>query len=105
MIAAGRIVYEGGLEELLRGAGRRYRLEASDLPAAAEVLERVAGAGSIVLADGELSFAVDEDADAQLLALNAALADGGIAVRALVPEQLTLEHVFFELTEREAVAA
>jgi ABC-2 type transport system ATP-binding protein len=105
VIAGGRIVYEGGLEDLLRGAGRRYRLQTSDLPATAEVLERVAGAGSIVLADDELSFAVDEDADTQLLALNAALADAGIAVRALAPEQLTLEHVFFELTERQAVTA
>jgi ABC-2 type transport system ATP-binding protein len=105
VIAGGRIVYEGGLEELLHGAGRRYRLQASDLPAAAEVLERVAGAGSIVLADEELSFALDENADTQLLALNAALADAGIAVRALVPEQLTLEDVFFELTEHQAVAA
>jgi ABC-2 type transport system ATP-binding protein len=99
VISSGRVVYEGGLQDLLAGTGRRYRLAAADASRAAEVLENVAGVGSVAIADDHVTFAADGE-DETLLALGVALTEAGIAVRALVPEQLTLEHVFFELTER-----
>jgi ABC-2 type transport system ATP-binding protein len=102
VIAAGRVVYEGELDDLLGRAGRRFRLAAADAPRAARVLEAVAGVGAVTLADDRMTFAIEGD-DATLLALNTALAEAGVAVRALIPEQLTLEHVFFELTERDGV--
>jgi hypothetical protein len=52
------------------------------------------------VADDNVAFAADGDDVETLLALGAALNEAGVAIRALVPEQLTLEHVFFELTER-----
>jgi ABC-type multidrug transport system ATPase subunit len=99
VIAGGRIVYEGELEELLRGAGRRFRLSAAEPLRAVRVLSDVAGVSSVALVEDQVTFAADPD-DATLLALTTALTDAGVAIRALVPEQLTLEHVFFELTER-----
>ena len=99
VISGGRIVHEGELEELLRGAGRRYRLSAGEPLRAVRVLSDVAGVSSVALVEDQVTFAAEPD-DATLLALTSALTDAGVAIRALVPEQLTLEHVFFELTER-----
>ena len=108
VISNGRIVHEGELDDLLRSAGRRFRLSAPDLPAAARVLGRVPGVSAVAIGDDQVTFAA-EPGDDTLLALTTALTDAGVAIRALVPEQLTLEHVFFELTERsgslEAVRA
>jgi ABC-2 type transport system ATP-binding protein len=107
IVAAGRIVYEGEIEELRARAGRRYRLTAAELERAAAVCAAVHGVAEVELVDGQVTFAVDGD-DA-LLGLTRAFADAGLAVLSLVPEQLTLERVFFELTEgpaeREAVPA
>jgi ABC-2 type transport system ATP-binding protein len=99
VISSGRVVYQGGLQDLLAGAGRRYRLSAADPVRAAEVLDGVAGVGTVEVADDIVAFGADGD-DETLLSLGAALTAAGVAIRALVPEQLTLEHVFFELTER-----
>jgi ABC-2 type transport system ATP-binding protein len=99
VISRGRVVYEGELGELLGAAGRRFRLAADDPERAAEVLGYVAGVGDVVLRGDDVTFAAGDE-DETMLRLNAALVDAGVAVRALVPEQLTLEHVFLDLTER-----
>jgi ABC-2 type transport system ATP-binding protein len=99
VIANGRVVHEGELEELLRGAARRFRLTANDPLRATRVLEDVAGVSSIARREDHVTFAAERDDDT-LLALTGALTEAGVAIRALVPEQLTLEHVFFDLTER-----
>ena len=99
VIANGRVVHEGELEELLRGAARRFRLTANDPLRAARVLADVAGVSSIARREDQVTFAAERDDDT-LLALTGALTEAGVAIRALVPEQLTLEHVFFDLTER-----
>jgi ABC-2 type transport system ATP-binding protein len=99
VISKGRVVHEGELEELLRGAARRFRLTANDPLRAVRVLEDVAGVNSIARREDQVTFAAERDDDT-LLALTGALTDAGVAIRALVPEQLTLEHVFFDLTER-----
>jgi ABC-2 type transport system ATP-binding protein len=99
VIAAGRVVHEGELDELLRVAARRFRLSADDAGRAARVLETVPGVGSVVRGEEQVTFTAEHD-DATLLALTGALTESGVAIRALIPEQLTLEHVFFDLTEQ-----
>jgi ABC-2 type transport system ATP-binding protein len=103
MISRGRIVFEGGLDELARTTGRRYRLEATDLARAAAA-SRSVGAVQEVRMDGrELSFRIDDDDG--LVALTRALAAASVGIRALVPETDSLERLFFELTEEPAEAA
>jgi ABC-2 type transport system ATP-binding protein len=99
VIAGGRVVHEGELDELLRGAARRFRLTANDPLRAVRVLEDLAGVSAIARREDHVTFAADRDDDT-LLALTGALTEAGVAIRALIPEQLTLEHVFFDLTER-----
>jgi ABC-2 type transport system ATP-binding protein len=104
MISHGRIVYEGGMNELVRAAGRRYRLEATDFDRAATVCRSLRDVQDVRSEDGELSFRIDDDAG--LVALVHALAETRVGIRALVPESDSLERLFFELTdERAAVAA
>jgi ABC-2 type transport system ATP-binding protein len=100
IVSAGRIVYEGGLEELRARAGRRYRLTTADQEMALGVLKQIPGVVRPEPSADHLDFAVRDDA--ALLALTRALSDAEIVIRGMVPEQLTLERVFFELTEQTA---
>jgi ABC-2 type transport system ATP-binding protein len=97
IIAAGRIAYEGSMDELLARAGRRYRLETSDLVAAAQICRDLPGISRVELEVDRIGFAID--GEPALLALAGALTDAKIAIHSLTPEQVTLERVFFELTE------
>jgi ABC-2 type transport system ATP-binding protein len=96
IVRSGRIVYEGMLEELKRSAGGSYRLRTTDQAAAADVCHSQAGIEDVHEAGNALAFVADEPAVARLsLALGAA----GIGVLALVPESVSLEALFFRLTE------
>lgn len=97
IVAAGRIVYEGDLDELRRRSGLRYRLATPDLARAAALLRAVAGVSGIETEGDYVGFEVADEVD--LRAVTRAFADADLLVRALTPEQLTLERVFFELTE------
>jgi ABC-2 type transport system ATP-binding protein len=103
MISHGRIVYEGGMEELTRAAGRRYRLEPTDFDRAATVCRTLAAVQDVGSENGELSFRVDDDEG--LVALVAALAQAHVGIRALVRESDSLERLFFELTDEPAEVA
>ncbi|MDX6657311.1 MAG: type transport system ATP-binding protein [Solirubrobacteraceae bacterium] len=98
MISSGRIVFEGGLDELAGATGRRYRLEATDLERAAEASRSHQAVQDVRVDDGALSVRVDDDAG--LVALTAALAEAGVGIRALALESDSLERLFFELTEK-----
>jgi ABC-2 type transport system ATP-binding protein len=100
VISAGRVAYEGRLDDLLAQAGRRYRLSAGDTRAALQICSGVEGVSELEFDGEQISFGIESDAT--LLALTGALAAAEIVIHALVPEQLTLERVFFELTERTA---
>jgi ABC-2 type transport system ATP-binding protein len=100
IVSAGRIAYEGRLDELLAQAGRRYRLSVSDSGAGLQICRRLRGISELKSEGEQISFAIESDAT--LLTLTRALAAAEIVIHALVPEQLTLERVFFELTERPA---
>ena len=97
IISAGRIAYEGRLDELLARAGRRYWLETSSPERTAEICRDVAGLSGIEVEPDRIGFAVD--GERALVELAGALAAAEIAIRSLIPEQVTLERVFFELTE------
>jgi ABC-2 type transport system ATP-binding protein len=94
IVNAGRIVFEGRLDELRASFGVSYRLEtADDLAAGATAAElgiagRPSGAGLSLEADRQ---AVDR--------LTIELGRRGIAIRRLEQEQRSLEELFFQLTE------
>jgi ABC-2 type transport system ATP-binding protein len=100
IISAGRIMYEGSLEDLRERAGHRYRLSVSDRNEAMLLCPAVSGIRDVTLVGEQIEFAVDDD-DA-LLRVTQALVEARLVIQALVPEQLTLERVFFELTEAPA---
>jgi ABC-2 type transport system ATP-binding protein len=100
IVAAGRIVYEGELDELRHRAGLRYRLDTPDLGRAAALLAAVPGLSEVEAGPDYVGFAVSDEDD--LLGVTKAFAGAGLLIRSLVPEQLTLERVFFELTEDPA---
>ncbi|MDX6700210.1 MAG: type transport system ATP-binding protein [Baekduia sp.] len=104
MISHGHIVYEGGMDELTRAAGRRYHLEVADVDRAATVCRSLPAVQDVRSDHRDISFRVDDDDG--LDALVTALVEAGVGIRALVPETDSLERLFFELTDQpEAVTA
>jgi ABC-2 type transport system ATP-binding protein len=97
IISAGRIAYEGSLEDLRSRAGRRYRLTVADRGEGARICAEIDGISRLEVSDDEVTFAID--GEQTLLALTRGLVTEGIVIQGLVPEQLTLERGFFELTE------
>ena len=97
----GRLVAEGGLREVLEGVkGRpKYRLLADDPEAARGVLLR-SGLDVEVLEGrdepGELRLTTGPEGAGPAVR---ALVEGGVEVRALVPERAGLEDLFLRLTE------
>ena len=101
IISWGRIVYEGSLDDLLARAGRRYRLTVDDLAQGAAACRATRGITGVTIVEDHVEFVVDDE-DA-LLGLTRSLVAAELVIQALVPEPLTLERVFFELTERRPV--
>ena len=97
MISHGRIVYEGGLDELAGVARRRYRLEPTDLDRAVAACEALDAVRDVRSEDGALFLAIEDDAG--LVALTRALAAAGVGLRSLSPQSDSLERMFFELTD------
>ena len=102
IIRTGRIVYEGALAELRASAGaNRYRLRTTDDGLARLTLLEHTSARDVALDGGELTFSAAED---EVAAISRALVGAGLGITALVPEQHSLESLFFELTEGEPKA-
>ena len=71
----------------------------TDPERAAAVCRRLEGLRELRVVHGELTFTL---ADGEgTIALTRALADAGIGIASLVPEEATLEALFFRLTEPE----
>jgi ABC-2 type transport system ATP-binding protein len=100
IIRRGRIVYAGGLGELLATAAAGYRLRTTDPERARVLCLSQAGIEGLSSTDGELRFQADEQAVA---ALSIALGQARVGVTALVPETASLEDLFLGLTEGEDV--
>ena len=98
IINRGRILYEGDVTGLTRSLGTWYRLRASDLDAAQRVAGEF-GLADVAREDGELRFSADEELLERFMIT---LGQRRIGVRALIPQQATLEQLFFQLTEQDA---
>jgi ABC-2 type transport system ATP-binding protein len=108
IIRQGRIVYEGGLSELLATAATGYRLRTPEPERARAVLLTQTGIEGVALNDGEVRFTADEEAATHA---TITLGQARIGISALVPETASLEALFLGLTggessdhDRQAVA-
>jgi ABC-2 type transport system ATP-binding protein len=108
IIRKGRIVYEGGLGELLATATTGYRLRVTEPERARTVLLAQQGIDGVAVTDGELRFTADEETVARVAIT---LGQARIGITALVPQTASLEELFLGLTggessdhDREAVA-
>jgi len=98
IVRSGRIVYEGTIDELARGAGTAYRLATTDDERAIAICRAHPGLSEVGTAHGRIVFTCDEDAAADL---SRALVAEGALIKELAPETVTLEDLFFSLTEGE----
>jgi ABC-2 type transport system ATP-binding protein len=96
IIRAGRIVYEGRLDELRASAAGTYTLRTSDDELAAQICAIQPDLRDFTVVPDGLRMRADE---AAIEALSLELARSGVALRALVPDAASLEERFFALTE------
>jgi ABC-2 type transport system ATP-binding protein len=103
IVRSGTIVYEGEIAELKRGVlgvggGNPviYRLRTSDDARARAVCEAQDGIGAVREAHGHLEFSADPSA---VGLLSQALVEAGALIDELAPQTVTLEDLFFSLTE------
>src|SRR3954452_15019749 len=96
IVRSGRIVYEGRISELKRTAASAYRLRTTDDARALEVCRAQPGIADPRSEGGEIHFTAEE---AAVPDLSVALVEAGATIRALAPQTVTLEDLFFSLTE------
>ncbi|MHB8657157.1 MAG: ABC transporter ATP-binding protein [Solirubrobacteraceae bacterium] len=96
IVSSGRIVYEGAISELARSAGTIYRLSTTDDERALAVCRAQRGLTDVHVEHDRICFSAEEPAVA---ALSQALVESGALIRALAPQTVTLEDLFFSLTE------
>jgi ABC-2 type transport system ATP-binding protein len=100
IIRTGDILYEGGLDELLRSHGQSRRVRVTD-PDAALSLGVARGLAVRRTEGDQLELEAD---DAAVVSYTVALGAAGIGIRELTTGRASLEHLFFELTEGSASA-
>jgi ABC-2 type transport system ATP-binding protein len=98
IVRSGRIVYEGDIASLKRGSGTTYRLETTDDERAIAVCSAQDEISEVRRERGVILFTADEPAAAEL---SQALIEAGALIRALAPQTITLEDLFFSYTEGE----
>jgi ABC-2 type transport system ATP-binding protein len=96
IIRSGRIVYEGAIAELKRTAASSYRLRTTDQARALEIARAQPEIEDVRPGGEEIRLTGSEPA---IAALSLALVEGGALIHALAPETVTLEDLFFSLTE------
>ncbi len=96
IVRTGRIVYEGTIGDLSRVAGTAYRLATTDDPRAIEICRRQRGITDVGTAHGRIVFTTDERVAAEL---SRELVLEGVLIHELAPQTVTLEDLFFSLTE------
>jgi ABC-2 type transport system ATP-binding protein len=96
IVRTGKIVYEGEIAALKRGAGTEYVLSTTDDERAVAVCRAQPGITDIHEKLGRLAFTADEATATQL---SQALIEAGALIRVLTPQTVTLEDLFFSLTE------
>ena len=96
IVRTGKIVYEGEIADLKRGAGTSYRLETTDDGRAVAIAQAQPGIADVRIQHERITFTGDEGAVAEL---SQALVEAGALIKALAPQTVTLEDLFFSLTE------
>jgi len=96
IVARGRVIHEGSLEELIASTSGQYDLRTTDDDSATAIAARAEGIRELRTGAGGIGFTAEERAVA---ALTLELAQAGIGITALVPRTATLEELFFRLTE------
>jgi ABC-2 type transport system ATP-binding protein len=97
IVRRGRIVFEGTLDGLRGGTGRRWLVRTTDDTAAAGVAASAPGVEGVAREPAGLVVqAAGEDA---IAALSRQLVQAGLALLELTPRQASLEELFFQLTE------
>ena len=129
ILRSGRIVYEGTIAALARGAGTVYRLATTDDERARAICVAQQGIGEVgaqgshhqtqpggptlattwspksprgSVGHGRITFTASEAAVAEL---SRALVEAGVLIHELAPQTVTLEDLFFSLTEGDASGA
>jgi ABC-2 type transport system ATP-binding protein len=102
IVRSGKIVFEGRLAELHAGTASRYRLRTSDQERARALCAADPSVRVVGLDGDGLVFSATEDA---VLELSRRLVGAGLGIAALVPETISLEEAFFDLTEDRRRAA
>jgi ABC-2 type transport system ATP-binding protein len=102
IVRTGKIVYEGEISALKRGAGTVYRLQTTDDERALAVCAAQRGVADVHSAQGAITFTVDGESSAA--ELSQALIEAGALIRAMAPQTVTLEDLFFSLTEGDGTA-
>ena len=101
IVRSGRIVYEGAIAELKRSAGAMYWLSTTNDERALAVCRAQPGVADVRTAHGRIAFTADDGAVAEL---SQALVEAGALIHMLAPEHVTLEDLFFSLTEGDGLA-
>jgi ABC-2 type transport system ATP-binding protein len=101
IVRSGAIVYEGHIDALKRGASATYRLSSTDDERAMAVCRAQRGIADVRREHGRIAFTADEPA---VVELSQALIEAGALIKELAPQTVTLEDLFFSLTEGDAAA-
>jgi ABC-2 type transport system ATP-binding protein len=102
IVRSGRIVYEGDIAALKRGASTSYWLQTTDDQRALAVCRAQPGISDAQSENGRITFTAD---DAAAGVLSQALIESGALIRAMAPQTVTLEDLFFSYTEGDGPAA
>ena len=98
----GRVIRQGPIDELVRGAGGRVvRVDCSDPATAGRLIEEAGIAASVTLGERELTVTLPPGGSRATVAeVNRRLVEGGISVYGLAEVQATLEDWFLSVTSR-----
>jgi ABC-2 type transport system ATP-binding protein len=96
IVRKGGIVYEGEIADLKRGAGTSYRLATTDDERALAICRQARGLQDVRTVRDRITFVAD---DAAVAELSRRLVEAGALIHELAPQTVTLEDLFFSLTE------
>ena len=102
IVDRGRVIRQGPIDELVRGAGGRVvRVDCSDPATAGRLIEEAGIAASVTLGERELTVTLPPGGSRATVAeVNRRLVEGGISVYGLTEVQATLEDWFLSVTSR-----
>ena len=101
IVRSGKIVYEGEIAALKRSAGAAYVLSTTDDDRAEAVCRGQPGITNVHVQHGRIWFNADDAAAADL---SQALVEAGALIKMLSPQSVTLEDLFFSLTEGDGAS-